>query len=468
MIVIGAGSGGLSMGLGLHELGFKILLIDKSDESIGGECLNNGCVPSKAFIHASKLVHSALKAQQFGPRLEGQVSLSKVWQYVTKTQDKIRAHENASFLQDQGLDVVLGTAKFIAKNQVAVNDDVFSAKKITIATGSKPRPIEVPGAEVTTYYNNENIWSIAELPAKMLFIGAGPVNMELGQAFSRLGSKVTMVEMADRILIKEAPEISEILHQQSTALGIKIHTESQLVSFIDAHTAIVQTSNAKVEIEFDAVVIGIGRVFDFSSLDLHKAGIKMNDQGGIIIDSYNRTTNKNVLVIGDATGGPQFSHAAELQATIMIQNQILPFKRRVTYNKFSWVTFTDPEVATFGLSESQLIRQGTIFEKLILDFEEDDRAVTSDYTYGKLILYVTRRKLPFSSAKLLGGTMIAPAAGEMIQELILAQSAGLGISSIFNKIYPYPTGSRVNKTVVLNKYAQSIRPWMKRIIKLLY
>ena len=234
MIVIGAGSGGLSMALGLHELGFKVLLIDRSDQAIGGECLNNGCVPSKAFIHASKTIQKAFEAKQFGLKIDGQVSLPKVWEYVQRAQAKIRAHENAGFFQSQGLEVVLGTARFSGKNKVEVNGKTYTGKKITIATGSKPRKLKVPGIELVDCYDNESLWNLPDLPSKILFIGAGPINMELGQAFARLGSRVAMVEMADRILIKEAPEISEILYRQSVELGIEFHLNCHISHFTDS------------------------------------------------------------------------------------------------------------------------------------------------------------------------------------------------------------------------------------------
>ncbi len=456
------------MALALHELDFKILLIDKSNQSIGGECLNSGCVPSKAFIHVSKTIKKAFESKQFGLKIDGQVSLPKVWEYVKRAQDKIRSHENVEFFQNQGLDVVIGTARFAGKNQVEVNGQTYRGKRITIATGSKPRKLKVPGIDLVNFYDNENLWNLPSLPSKILFIGAGPINMELGQAFTRLGSQVTMVEMANRVLIKEAPEISEILFSQSVELGMEFHMNTHISHFLDANSALLENQHKQTKVSFDAVVVGIGREIDHSGLNLETANIEVDEKRRIIIDPYLRTSNRKVYVIGDAAGGPQFSHGAELQATILIKNFLSPFKTKVKYDHFSWVTFTEPEVATFGWSEEQLRQSGKSFEKLVLDFEEDDRAITSDYQYGKLILFITKGLFQFSDTKLLGGSMIAPNAGEMFQELILARSAGLGIKSLFNKIYPYPTGARVNKTIVLNKYSQSIRPWMTKIMKLIY
>ena len=299
-------------------------------------------------------------------------------------------------------------------------------------------------------------------------MGAGPINLELGQAFARIGCKVTVVEKANRILTKEAPEISDILYHESLKLGMEFFLDSTLKNFPDGNTAILKQGQQDHTVTFDLALVGIGRSLNFSELNPEAAGIELEKTGSLKLDQYLRTTNKNIVAIGDAAGGPQFSHAAELQATLLISNLISPFKKKVKYDKLSWVTFTEPEVATFGLSEVQLKEQSVDYQKLVLDFDEDDRAITSDYQYGRLILYVAKSSIPFANTRLLGGSMVAPHAGEMIQELILVNSAGMGIKSLFDKIYPYPTASRVNKTIVLNNYMDSIKPWMKKIAKFLY
>lgn len=469
MIVIGAGSGGLSIGLSMHELGFKVLLIDKSENAIGGECLNNGCVPSKALIHASKIIHQAKESERFGLKVNGPAKMGEVMNYVRESQEKIRQHENAEYYRKQGLAVAIGTAKFVGKNAVQVENTIYYGKKITIATGSKPRKLNIPGVEQVAYYDNENIFNLTEVPESMVFIGAGPISMELGQAFRRLGAEVTMVEMMDRILVNEEPEIAEVVYKRSLDDGIKFYFGFKAVAFSSPNTVVLENKEQEqVTLNFKAVVVGIGRVLSTKQLDLEKAGIKTNEKDLIKVDPYLRTTNKKVYVVGDVAQSLMFSHGAELQATMILNNFFTPFKKRLNYDHFSWVTFTEPEVATFGLNEKQLEERNINYEKLTLDFNHDDRAITSDYQSGKLLLYITKSSFGFSDSKLLGGSMVAPNAGEMFQELVLARSANLGIKSLFNKIYAYPTGSRVNKTIVLNKYAKALAPWMKNIIKLLY
>jgi len=468
LIVIGAGSGGLSVGLGLHELGFKVLLIEKSDASIGGECLNNGCVPSKAFIHISKEIYQARNVDQYGLQQSGEVDLRAIWNKVQVAQEKIRGHENADFFRQQGLEVVLGRAEFSGPQEVVVEGVRYKGKRVAIATGSKPRKLQVPGVDKVDYYDNENLWQLAQLPKRMLFVGAGPISMELGQSFARLGSQVVMVEMADRVLGHEPPEVAEILMERSRLLGMEILLNASVECFTESRKALIKHLHDTRELEFDVVVVGIGRTINTQVLQVHKAGIKTDDRGNIKLDPYFRTTNKKVVVLGDAAGSLKFSHGAELQATTIISNFFSPFKKKVKYDNFSWVTFTDPEVATFGLSETEIKRRGIKYERLKLDFSEDDRAITSDYTYGTLIMYVKPGWFGFSDARILGGTMVAPLAGEMFQELVLAQSEGLGLKSIFNKIYAYPTASRVNKTMALNWYLRALKPWMTKLMKLIY
>lgn len=469
MIVIGAGSGGLSIGLSLHELGFKVLLIDKSDQTIGGECLNNGCVPSKALIHVSRMVHQAKASAKFGLEVAGEVDLDAVMEYVRKGQDVIRGHENKAFFEGQGLEVALGSAKFVGKDAVQVGDKVYRGKKIAIATGSKPRKLRIPAVEQVAYYDNESVFDMVNLPKRLLVVGAGPISLELGQAFGRLGAEVTVVEMLDRILINETSEMADVLYQRLVEEGLQFHFGYKATEFKDAQTVVIEDkAGERKELSFDAVLVGIGRVLNFEALDLGKAGIAINERGGIITDAYMRTSNKKVYVIGDALASLQFSHGAEWQATVMVNNFLSPFKKKLQYKNFSWVTFTDPEVATFGMSEKQLKEKGVNYEKLELDFSDDDRAIVGHYRYSKMILLVKKGLFDWGDKKLLGGTMVAPNAGEMFQELVLAQSAGLGIRALFNKIYPYPTGARVNKTIVLNHYLKTVKPWMKRIFKLLY
>ncbi|MFN2440157.1 MAG: FAD-dependent oxidoreductase, partial [Chitinophagaceae bacterium] len=259
VITIGAGSGGLSVGLAMNKFGFKVLMIARYDKDIGGDCLNDGCVPSKALIHVSKIAHSASMAKEFGLNVSGTVDIKKVLGYVYQRQEIIRVHENAKWLMDQGVDVELGEAKFYGMNEVEVNGQVFKGKKIIIATGSTPRKLKIKGVENVKYYDNENIFHADELPKRLLVIGGGPISIEISQALKRLGSDVTLVQLADTILEHDDKAVTEILLKQLQQEGIKFFFNADIDSFISANEAIIKLKDGRTEnIRFDAVFVGIG------------------------------------------------------------------------------------------------------------------------------------------------------------------------------------------------------------------
>jgi pyruvate/2-oxoglutarate dehydrogenase complex dihydrolipoamide dehydrogenase (E3) component len=463
IIVIGAGSGGLNIAGFMNRAEFRVLLIDKSGEHIGGDCLNFGCVPSKALIHVARTVYEARKAVQFGMRTEGVADWKKVREYIKEKQDIIRKHENTEWFRNRGMTLVLGKAEFSSHNSVKVDGVEYFSKKIIIATGSRPRILTGQGTEkVRRVLNNENIFDMDELPRKLLVIGAGPIGMEIAQSLRFLGAEVVVSERSNTILGKEDPEISGVVLQEMKKQGITFRFNSVLKEFTSATEAVLMdTSGAEEKISFDAVFISIGRVLNTEGLALEKAGIEMRD-GKIIADEYLRTTNKNVLLCGDIAGGFQFTHAAEMHASVILNNFFSPFKKQFSADHISWVTYTTPEVASFGLWEPELKKRGLDYTVLESDFSEDDRAITDGYQYGKAKIFISPK------GKILGGTMSAPNAGELIQELILANSAGLSIKNIFNKTYPYPTAARINKRLASAYFAGKLTEFNKKVLRWLY
>ncbi|WP_373518811.1 NAD(P)/FAD-dependent oxidoreductase, partial [Pricia sp.] len=343
IIVIGAGSAGLSVGLTMNTLGFKVLMIAKTDHEIGGECLNDGCVPSKALIHVAKILRQAKKAEAFGLHLTGKTDLKKVMDYVTQRQEIIRKHENATELCEQGIDIALGEAKFTGKKEVTVNNIKYKGKNIVIATGSKSRKLDIPGVKDVNYYTNSTVFSIEHLPKNLLFIGGGPIGIELAQAFNSLGSKVTVVQHGNTILEHDDPQVTSVLLQQLRQEGIEILLNAEVERFTSAETANLKLKDGvSRNVNFDAVFVGIGRELPLDALQLQNAGIDIKD-GKIVTDKYLQTTNKNVYVCGDVAGDLMFSHAAEFHARILVNNFLSPFKKKLSNEHMSWVTFTDPE-----------------------------------------------------------------------------------------------------------------------------
>ncbi|AUD05440.1 mercuric reductase [Spirosoma horti] len=468
LLVIGTGSGGLSIGLTMHELGFRVLFIEKDAQNIGGECLNTGCVPSKALIHVSRLIHQAKTAQEFGLTTTGKLDFERVKQYIQERIALIRKHENADFFRKQGVDVVIGTARFTGKDRVEAAGETFTARRIVIATGSQPVQLQVPGVEQVVLHDNQTIFSMDTLPNRLLVVGGGPVAIELGQAFHRLGSQVTVVQSGEQILDNESPEVSTLLLDRLTSEGIDVRLQTKLIAFESATSAILEdTAGLKSQLAFDAVLVAIGRQVNVDALQPEAASIE-TESGKLKLNDYLQTTNSRVYAIGDVTGQLYFSHTPEMQAPILINNFLSPFKQKVSYTHFSWVTFTDPEVATFGLSEVQLTQKGIAYEKIVYDFAEDDRAVIDNYDYGKQWLYLAKGNKLFGKRKVLGGSIVAPQAGEMIQDLILANTFGLGAGAIQKKIYPYPVASRVSKSALLEQLKGNIPTWAKAILRWLY
>lgn len=483
LLAIGAGSAGLGMAIAMKRLGFNVLLIDRDEARIGGDCLNDGCVPSKAMIHVSRLIHNARRSQPFGWKAEGNTDLAAVMQYVRKQQDIIRERENAHYLREkEGLDVEIGTARFVSETELEIthHDGTTartSAKNIVLCTGSIPQSLKAEGLDKVKVYTNQDIFSLEKLPEKLLIVGAGPIGMELGQAFARFGSAVTVVDPGDRILSKELPEVSALLQQRLEGEGMTFLFGKKITAFKDAHTAVAESEDGKKEeIPFDVVLVTIGRTFNFDDLNLPAAGIELNDKGQLKINDYLQTTNKHVFVAGDAAAGAPagtryFSHGAELHVSNIVANLITPgqiLDKKLSYDHFSWVTFTDPEVATFGLLEDELKERNIKYERVEYSFAEDDRAVIEDYQYAKMIVFTEPPGVNPFGTKLLGGSIIAPGAGEMVQELIMALEKGLTVGDFFNKIYPYPTASRVNKSIWLDFVLNNLPDVAKRAVKWLY
>jgi pyruvate/2-oxoglutarate dehydrogenase complex dihydrolipoamide dehydrogenase (E3) component len=463
IIIIGAGSGGLNIASFMNKAGFTVLLIDKNDENIGGDCLNFGCVPSKALIHLARCAHDARHTQNIGLDVVGNVDIRRAMRYVKSKQEKIRKHENAEYLRKQGMRVELGIAAFTGKNSVEINGREFHGKKIVIATGSHPRPLTTPGVEKVKYYTNQTIFDIDHLPERFIFIGGGPISLELCQCFQRFGSHVSVIQRRDTFLPREIHEVTALLHKKLSDEGITFHYNTTPVEFISPNELVVERKDGTKEtLPFDAIFAGVGRDINIAGLALEKADIALDETGKHIkVDEYLRTTNKNVVLCGDVTGKYLFTHAAELHAAVILNNFFNIFKKKLSYDMLSWVTYTDPEIATFGLREKELEERGLTYKKLELNFDADDRHIVDDTPHGKLILFVRKEKI-------LGGSMVSPHAGELFQELALAMTAGIKLKTFLNKIYPYPTATRVNKKIIGNYFSRKLTPLTKKILRMVY
>ncbi len=449
-IIIGAGSAGLGC-LGLaKELGWNALIIDKSEDNIGGDCLNYGCVPSKALIHVAKYFYGAKQAERFGLSTSGKANWTDVIKYVHDKQAVIRAHESADYLRANGANLVIGEAKFVDAHTVEVNGEQYKGDKFFICTGSHPRHIPFEGIEQVTYFNNETLFfDMKVLPEQLLVVGGGPIGAEMAQVFRRLGSEVTIADFGPRLLGKEREEDSQILMKKFEEEGIRLLMKHALVRFENATTAIIKDRDTEEEksVSLNACLMAIGRGLNHGSLNVSAAGIDETEKGALVINDYLQTSVKHIYAVGDAAGMYQFSHGAEKHVNLLRHNFKHMLDKKHHIKGLSWVTFTDPEVASFGYTENYLKENNIKYWRQDQFFDKDDKAITAEYDYGKITLFVSMESNK-RKRKILGGTIVSPNAGEIMQELHLATTADICLADFMDKVYAYPTASRINQQTI--------------------
>ncbi|WP_373519665.1 NAD(P)/FAD-dependent oxidoreductase [Pricia sp.] len=469
VIVVGAGSAGLGSSGVANVLGLKTLLIEKDADNFGGDCTNFGCVPSKALIHIAKQFHQAKSAERFGLKTTGKADMGSILDHIHQMQTFIKQTEDAEALRKKGIDVVIGKAVFDSRNTIKVNDETYTARIILLCTGSSPRKLDIEGMDSIQVYTNETIFfDCRELPENFVVIGGGPIGCELGQAFSRLGSKVTIVNRGDRLLTKEPEIVSDILETRFTEEGIQILNNAEVESFKDGKARIASKENEILEIPCAAVLLSVGRSVNTKGMNFDAAGIELTENGNINVNEYLQSTNKRVYVIGDAAGSYMFSHGAEKMVRQLWRNLLIPiFKKKNTWNDLSWVTFTDPQVAHFGLTEEKLEEQGIGYIRQDQGFGHDDRAIVEEYTYGRMSFWLDDSS-SVGGKKILSGSMIAPHAGELVQELELAKHAGIPISVLNDRIYPYPVAARINQKTIRGVMEKTRKPWKLKLARMAF
>ena len=465
VLIIGAGAAGLGNAGVANTIGLRTLLIEADENNFGGDCTNYGCVPSKALIHVAKLFHAGRQAVSFGMQAEGKADMEKVLQYIHQKQDKIKSGEDAEHHRKQGIDVEIGWAKFVDENTVEVNGKKFSAKVILLCTGSSPRKIEIQGMKEIPVYTNETLFFDCKiLPENLVVIGGGAIGCEMAQAFQRLGAQVTIVDRGGIILGKERKEISKVLENQFKKEGIQFFYESEVTKFANGK-ATIKTKDGQEEIPCDAALMAIGRVVNASGMDYEKAGIQLTEKGKIKVNEYLQTTNSQVYAIGDAAGTYMFSHGAEKMVRQLWRNLLIPvFKKKNTTKNLSWVTFTEPQVATFGWDEEKMKKESVDFNRQDQSFEEDDRAIVENYEYGKMSIW-TDDNSRIGKRNILSVTMVAPHAGELIQELQLAAENDIPINKITERVYPYPVASRINQKTLRGMMEQTFTDTVKKLAR---
>jgi len=455
--IVGAGSAGLLVAAGAAQLGAATVLIERG--KMGGDCLNYGCVPSKALLAAAKTVASCRDAGRFGVTTgEPEIDFPAVIRHVHDVIATIAPNDSVARFEGLGATVIHATARFTAPDEIVADDIVagerrIRARRFVIATGSAPSAPPIPGLDQIPYLTNETIFDNTVRPDHLIIIGGGPIGMEMAQAHLRLGSRVTVLEAA-QILAKDDPELAVVLRDRLLAEGVAIR-EGAAIARIEAVAggiaAIIGGPNqdkpgGEERIVGSHLLVAAGRRPNIAELDLAKAGIAHGKQG-ILVDARLRTTNRHVFAIGDVAGGPQFTHVAGYHAGIVIRNALFRIPARVDYRALPWVTYTDPELAHVGLTEAAArARHGSDIAILRSAFHENDRAQTERTTHG-LIKVVTRR-----NGRILGASILGPHAGELIHPWVLAIGQRLKIKAMAGMIAPYPTLGEVGKRAASSFY----------------
>ena len=457
LIIIGGGSAGLTAADFARQLKARVALVEK--DRIGGDCNWTGCISSKALLRAAQAAHDMRTASRFGlVSAEPDVDLRSVMDHVRSVVGEIYAEESPEALRADGVDVYLGAARFVDPQSVAVGDDVLTARRFLLATGARPFVPPIEGLEEVDYLTYETLWDLESLPQHLLVIGAGPIGCEMSQAFRRLGSSITLVDAKDRLLPRDGPDASQALAQVFEAEGIALHLNSP-AQRVWQDPAGVHVNAGRHEVVGDVLLLSAGRRPNVSGLDLGKAGIDYSLQG-IPVDEMLRTSQKHIYAAGDCTGGHQFTHYAGWQAAMAVRNALLPRSTAGVSDLVPWTTFTDPEVAHAGLTEAQARAR---FSDQVLThnwpMEQVDRAYT-DAAMAGFIKLVHR-----PNGTLLGASIVAPRAGEMIHEWIMALERGLKVGALSSAIHVYPTYSIANmQTSMAVRVEQLLSGMLGRII----
>ena len=434
LIVIGAGAGGLTASISARGFGKSVLLIER--EKPGGECTWSGCVPSKGLINIAKEVHTAKKYADFIP------DTKKAMEGVREVIATVYAHETPEVLEDMGINYIQGEARFLDKNSVVVGENTFTGKNIIISTGSSPFVPPIEGIDTVPYLTNENLFTLEELPKSMIILGGGAIGVEMAQALNRLGVEVHLVEMMENILFREDQELATILRERLTEEGVNIHTGTKAVRVENLDPVvrlITEKAGVKHVLTGDSILVSVGRKANVEGLDLEKAGIEYTPKG-IVVDKYLQTSNSKVYAVGDVAGPYQFSHMANYQGIIAIQNALTPLKKSVDYTHVTWCTFTEPELASAGMTEEAAREKDGDISIYRYGRDDLDRAKTKKGDIFEVKIICDSKK------NILGCQILADRAGDLICEVQAVKVNGLPLNKLAGVIHPYPSyGEIFNK-----------------------
>jgi len=436
LVVIGGGTAGLVSAAGAAGLGAKVALVER--RLLGGDCLNFGCVPSKALIRSSRAMADLRDAARLGIKAaSGEPDFAAVMERVRGIRARISHHDSAHrFSRELGVDVFLGDGRFTGPDTLEVEGKRLRFRKAVIATGARPATPPIPGLEEAGFLTNETVFSLTRRPDRLAVLGGGPIGCELAQAFRRLGSEVTIVEMAPQFLTREDPDAAGILARtfEREGVRVKLHTTVDRVETRGGEKIVHLKNGAATEaLGVEEILVGVGRVPNVAGLGLETAGVRCGARG-VEVDDRLRTTNPLVYAAGDVCSRYQFTHAADAAARIVIQNALFHGRRKASALTIPWCTYTDPEIAHVGMYARDAEQAGIAVDTILRPLAEVDRAITDGEEEGFVKIHVRK-----GTDRILGATIVARHAGEMISEITLAMAGGVGLGMLASVIHPYPT-----------------------------
>ena len=461
LVVIGAGTGGLVTAAGAAGLGARVALIER--DLMGGDCLNVGCVPSKCVIRSSRVVGELAAAEQFGIRVgAAAVDFPAVMARMRRLRARLSAIDSAHrFTDEKGIDVFLGDARFSSRETVEVSGQTLRFKRAVIATGARAAEPPIPGLSEVGFLTNETVFSLTERPARLAVIGGGPIGCELAQAFRRLGSAVTLINDTAHVLNREDDDAAEIVQRALRRDGVRLLLAAEILSArrVGPDKLLrVRHPGGEEEVSVDEILVGAGRAPNVEGLGLESAGVAYAIGRGVQVDDHLRTTNSRIFATGDVCMEWKFTHAADFSARLVIQNALFFGRKRLSALLMPWCTYTDPEVAHVGLYERAAAARGMAVETFVRPLSEVDRAVADGQEEG--FVKVMDKG---GTDKILGATIVAAHAGDMISEITLAMTANVGLGRLANVIHPYPTQAEAIRQVGDIYNRTRLTPTVKRL-----
>lgn len=467
MIIIGGGAAGLTVAAGAAQLGAKTALIEK--EKLGGDCLYYGCVPSKTLIKAAKVYHYAKNLETFGlpQAVVPPCNLKSVMGHVRKVIDKVAVHDSVERFQGIGVDVVFGGAEFVSDHEVRVNGKTLTGSCFTIATGSSPMVFPIEGLHETGFITNVEVFSLEELPQRLVVLGAGPIGAELAHAFVRLGSKVTLVDILENPLNFEDYDMAEVVIKQMVHDGISLRMKSKAKRvYVEGSqkVMVLEGKDGKEEsIQCDEILVATGRKANVEGLYLEAAGVN-HTRKGIDTNLHMQTNQKHIYAAGDVNGKFPFTHMAAAEGAMIVRHAIMHIPGKINYKMTPWVTFTDPEIASIGYNEQRAKNDDIPYDIHVEIFEEVDRALAESEYEGKIKILTQQ-----GSDKIIGVQIVGLHAGELIGSSVMAVNKGMKLSDLATQIFAYPTLSEIHKKSAGKYYAHKVfSPRVRSILKFLF